>query len=457
MRRILLYLTLLLSAMFAACSDDDTFSASPDHLLSFTTDTVKLDTLFSGVGSSTYSFWVHNRSNSGIRLRSVRLRQGNQTGFRVNVDGLYLDNSLGSVITDLEVRRGDSLRVFVELTTPEQSLDEPRLVRDDLLFSLESGVEQGVCLTCYTWDAVKLTNLEVSADTTIETSRPVVLYGNGITVQEGATLTIRNTTLYFHDKAGIDVHGTLTTANSLLRGDRLDHMFDYLPYDRISGQWRGIHFYDTSSDNSLVDTEIRNTCDALLLDSAQLDTTNVRLTMTRCIVHNAKGNGVTVIGSKTRFTECQFTNTLGHCLSVIGGVADVDHCTMAQFYPFTGGRGAALHFSNYVDDNDVPLLRLCCMGSIVTGYNADVLTGDVRDTTSAHFNYAFHHTLLRTPRVETADSTRFKDCLWETPKDSVQGKHHFVLIDEKNLKYDFHLDSLSTAKGLGCYPSAKTP
>jgi hypothetical protein len=49
------------------------------------------------------------------------------------------------------------------------------------------------------------------------------------------------------------------------------------------------------------------------------------------------------------------------------------------------------------------------------------------------------------------DTLRFREIIWETPKDSIQGKQHFVLVDEKNLRYDFHLDSLSTAQGLGCY------
>ena len=72
------------------------------------------------------------------------------------------------------------------------------------------------------------------------------------------------------------------------------------------------------------------------------------------------------------------------------------------------------------------------------------------DTTNV-FEYQFRHTLLRTRKVETADSVRFEHIIWETPKDSVQGKMHFRLIDEKNLKYDFRLDSLSTAQGWGCY------
>jgi hypothetical protein len=70
-----------------------------------------MDTVFSNVASRTYSFWVFNRPGDGIRLNTVRLRNGNQTGFRVNVDGSYLDNTTGSVVNDLEVRKGDSLQV----------------------------------------------------------------------------------------------------------------------------------------------------------------------------------------------------------------------------------------------------------------------------------------------------------------------------------------------------------
>ena len=74
--------------------------------------------------------------------------------------------------------------------------------------------------------------------------------------------------------------------------------------------------------------------------------------------------------------------------------------------------------------------------------------GEAVDTTVA-FAYYFEKSLLRTPVVN--DSILFKDVIWESPKDSIQGRQHFVLIDEKNYRYDFHLDSLSTAKGMGCY------
>ena len=112
MKRIFLYLSIIVCTI-TACSDDEQFTTSPTALLTFSTDSVKMDTVFSNVGSRTYDFWVYNRTNRGLRLQSVFLRMGNQTGFRVNVDGSYLDNTLGSVVNDLEVRSGDSLRVFV--------------------------------------------------------------------------------------------------------------------------------------------------------------------------------------------------------------------------------------------------------------------------------------------------------------------------------------------------------
>ena len=435
--------------LFVACKDDDNFGVSNGLRLSFANDTVCLDTVFSRTPSSTYAFWVHNKNDEGIRLSDIHLKRRNQTGFRVNVDGSYLDNTLGSQVSNLEIRRNDSILVFVELTSSENSQQDPQLVEDDLLFTLESGVQQKVNLRAWSWDAVKYDNLLVTQDSVIESTTPIIIY-KGLTICEGVTLTIRNTMLYFHDQAGIEAYGNLVTDSCLMRGDRLDRMFDYLPYDRVSGQWKGIHFHESSAKNRLSRTEIRNAGNAIILDSARLDTTQVRLSMTQCIVHNAKGHGLEAVNAFISLRDCQFTNTWGDCVSVIGGVADISYCTLAQFYPFNANRGAALRFSNYRDETDIPLYRLCCEGSIVTGYDDDVLIGGIRDTIAA-FNYRFIKTLLRTPKVESADSVRFSDVLWETPKDSIQGIKHFKIIDEKNLYYDFHLDSLSTAQGLGCY------
>lgn len=100
-------------------------------------------------------------------------------------------------------------------------------------------------------------------------------------------------------------------------------------------------------------------------------------------------------------------------------------------------------------------MRLTCNYSILTGYEADVIMGERTENEDGKvlFSYLFNDCLLRTPAVED-DTLSFHRIVWETPEDSVQGKQHFKLIDEENLDYDFHLDSLSTAQGLGCYESA---
>ena len=414
-------------------------------MLTFETDTLKMDTVFSNSASSTYSFWVHNHNAEGLRLSSVRLSRGNQTGFRVNVDGSYLDNSNGSQVNNLEIRRKDSILVFVELTPSDARQLEPRLVEDDLVFSLESGTVQKVNLRAWAWDAERWDHLTIQRDTTIVSARPVIVFGP-LTVDNGVTLTLKNTTLYFHDQAGIDVHGTLVTDSCLLRGDRLDRMFSYLPYDRVSGQWGGIRFFETSTKNVLTDTEIRNTGDyAILCDSAAFDANELRLVLQRCVIHNGEGTGVACRNANVRLQACQISNMAGECVAIVGGQTQIHRCTLAQFYPFDGNRGAALLFTN-----TLPLQELLCDSTIITGYASDVVMGIQADTTHV-FEYRFLHSLLRTPKVETADTVRFSNIIWELPTDSIQGIRHFRLIDEENFIYDFHLDSLSTAKGLGCY------
>ena len=115
-RNILVFLPLL-ALILTACNDDDSFSASPFNSLTLGVDTVFMDTVFSKVPASTRSFWIYNKSGDGIRCSNVRLQNGNQTGFRVNVDGINLGEQTGFQTSDIEIRKGDSIRVFVELTS----------------------------------------------------------------------------------------------------------------------------------------------------------------------------------------------------------------------------------------------------------------------------------------------------------------------------------------------------
>ncbi len=436
---------LLTVVLCVACTDDDSFTTSPSYLLTFSTDTVKMDTVFSKIPSSTRTFWVFNRSGEGIRCVDVRLANGNQTGYRVNVDGVYLGQSAGYQTHNLEIRNKDSIRVFVELTSPENGYPDPQILEDNLVFTLESGAVQKVNLNAYTWDADILTDVTVKDELVLEGSKPTIIYGM-MRVEEGATLRIpAGKTVYFHGNSGLEVYGRLMTegtaeANVVLRGDRMDRMFDYLPYDMVSGQWQGIHIYESSYDNVMEYTDVHSTFNGIVCDSAAVD--RQKLTMRNVTVHNCQGAGLSAVNAKVTLENCQLTNTLGACLDILGGDCTLNHCTLAQFYPFDSNRGPALLFAA---DAQHPLEQLNCMNSIITGYAEDVIMGAQNDSTT--FNYTFAHSILRTPEVD--DSTHFTKILWEEVKDTaaISGEKLFMLVDIDKQRYDFHLSEKSTAIG----------
>ena len=433
-----------------SCDDDDSFTTSRSNLLTFSVDTVSMDTVFSRVPTSTQSFWVYNYSGDGIRCATVRLEQGNQTGFRVNVDGAYLGETAGWKTTDVEIRDGDSIRVFVELTAPSNGMDGPQLLSDNLVFTLESGVEQEVVLMAYSWDAEMLSDAHFNTDTIIGGTQPIVVYG-GITVDSLATLTIAaGTTIYFNSGAGIDVYGTLVAAGEAgsevtLRGSRTDYMFDYLPYDRVSGQWEGMRIHESSYNNTLTYTDLHSSFDGIVCDSANVGTP--KLALVNSTVHNCQGYGVRATCCHIDMRNTQVTNTLDDCVNIDGGYALLLHCTLAQFYPFDTDRGYALAYTNSAEK---PLEAIECVNSIVTGYADDVING-VTSVVDVPFYYYYVSSILRTPEIED-DDERLQDVIWEGTEDtettdSVSGYNHFKLVDIDLQDYDFHLDSLSPAIG----------
>lgn len=448
--RDILVLLPLLAVTLSACNDDDTFSASTFNRLTLGVDTVYMDTVFSRVPASMRTFWIYNNSGDGIRCTNVRLQNGNQTGFRVNVDGINLGEQMGYQTSDIEIRKGDSIRVFVELTSRNTYQLEPKEIEDNLVFTLESGVRQTVNLNAWSWDADMVQEMNITQDSVIDNAgkRPLIIY-KGITIDSLATLTIaKGSTIYFHDDAGIEVKGRLvcqgdSTANVVLRGDRLDNMFDYLPYDLVSGRWKGIHFASSSYGNIIDFTDIHSGYDGIVCDSS--DVMRQKLVLSSSIIHNCKGYGLSTCNAKVDVTNCQITNTLGDCVAVFGGDVSLLHCTLAQFYPFDAQRGAALRFCNNTASGVWPLVNLSVRNSIVTGYADDEVRWSLPDSTAA-FNYSFAYSLLRTP--QESDTISFGSIVWEDVKDTlVAGKKNFKRIDTDLLRYDFHLDSISKACG----------
>lgn len=457
MKRIRKYIWLAAAVfLLAGCSDDDSFSASRDNLLTFSVDTIRMDTVFSRVPSSRRSLWVYNNSGSGIRCSSVRLANGSRSGFRINVDGEYLGSESSYQATGVEVRDKDSIFVNIELTSLQNNKIGPQFMEDNLVFALESGVEQKVNLNAYSWDADIVRNLRIGNDTTISSERPIVVFGE-MRIDSAATATIvPGTTLYFHAGAKLDVYGTLVAngtadQNIVFRGDRTDRMFDYLPYDMVSGQWNGIHFHGSSYNNVMSYTDTHSTFDGIVCDSSNID--KMKLSLYNSTVHNCQGYGLKTVNSTVDVKSCQLTNALNDCVAVYGGKVSLVGCTIAQFYPFDSNYGAALRFTNGFHDgtvnHDYPLRKMECVNSIVTGYDEDVVMGVVQDSAVA-YTYKFVNSILRTDSLQSNDS--IENIIWENA-DSLQidtvsgGEKNFRLIDRNRQYFDFHLSSKSRAIG----------
>lgn len=441
MRKILRIISLIFAtSCFVACSNEDGFSTSMGNKLSFSNDTLSLDTVFSNIPSASRSMWVYNKSGNGLRC-GVSLEKGSTSAFRVNIDGIFLGEVNNWQTSDIEIRNKDSVRIYVEATLPNAAGQDPQKNDDNIVFNLESGVVQKVNLKAWAWNAKLLKGLEISKDTTIQSNTPIMIY-KGLRVDSGAVLNIgAGTTLYFHNDAGIDVYGTLRcngTAenNVVLRGDRIDRMFDYLPYDRTPGQWQGVRIHSSSYGNELYHTDIHSCFNGIVADSS--DISKKKLILSHSTIHNCQGNGLEANNINASIVNSQITNTLGDCVYISGGDIDINSSTIAQFYPFDGMRGMALNAN--LNKN---LKRFSVINSLITGYADDVINISKDDS---ELDWQFSHCIIRTPKPTTDDSTRMANVIFEDVKDTTStGVKHFKNIDTDNLIYDFHLSDKSMA------------
>ena len=434
----------------SSCDDAASFTTSRNALLSFSTDTLQFDTVISTVGSSTRQLVVYNRNADGLRIVSARLRGGSGTPFRVNVDGSYLEPESGARAYDFEVRTGDSIRVFAEVTMPENGQDEPVPVEDMLVFTLESGVEQEVVLSAVGQDAYLWRGKVVTSDTLLEAGRPIVVY-DSLSVVEGVTLTMQpGVQLYFHDGANLWVHGRIVAEGTkeqpvVFRGDRTDRMFDYLPYDNTPSRWGGIRLKATSTDNRLEYVDIHSASYGIACDSSSTEA--VKLTMENSVIHNVGGEGLGLYHCRALVSNTQISNTLGHCVAVVGGWVEFVHCTLAQFYPWDASRGDALYLANQWLAMDYPLEHAHFRNCLVTGYAEDVVMGNLKED-DGEVDYYFGNCVLRTVAPADGDA-RFANVTYEETGGENAGQGQFRLFDTDNFLYDFRLKDTSVARDKG--------
>ena len=111
--------------------EDDYLDSLVD--IKFSTDTLKFDTVFTTLGSTTKQVRVYNTSNYPIKFDRVTLKNGVDSRFRINADG---DTSM--VIRDLEIAANDSIFIFVRVNINPNNSSNPFVIDDGIVFEVGS-------------------------------------------------------------------------------------------------------------------------------------------------------------------------------------------------------------------------------------------------------------------------------------------------------------------------------
>lgn len=463
MRHTLLTLlaTLLLTLTITAC--DDELATGIDAQPTFSTDTLRLGTLLAETSSRTYSLMLYNRLSDELRLTSVVLREGTESGFRMNVDGM-----VGSSFTDADLLRiapHDSMFIYVEATLPASG--NGLTAYEAHIDVTCNGLLSSIVLTAECKDVLRLDGVTIDADRTIARTQELQIY-DSLVVAPGVTLTLEDSvTVYLHDKADLIVYGTLLSRGTdssrvTIRGDRTDNMFDNLPYDNLPSQWGSLYFRTGSHGNLLEHTDIRGMSGGIIVEPTDIDLTrdNPAVTFRSCHIKNSDGSLILAHSADMRLLNCELSNAAGSLLELYGGAYEVIHCTLANYNFAATINKEAVYLSNFDSAAYTlhPLYRCLFANTLIWSriersnysdvypcfWRVETEDGEFYDRVNkirydSVFHYTFDHCLLH---AQGTDDDDFIQTLWNVdPK--------FRLIDAANYSYDFRLSDDSPARGAG--------
>ena len=435
------------------CRENFDYRDASGELL-FSKDTVYLDTVFNSLSSSTYSFKVYNTSNDDIRIPSVYLKAGADSGFRLNVNG----NS-GQSFSDVEISANDSIYVFVESTFDLDTLSTPSFLATDAVVFGNTNRQQEVALVTLVRDAIFLfpprengitESLPVGVDEngnpvsiegfvlqddqlTFTNNRPYVIYGYAA-VPPGKVLEIQaGSRVYFHEASGIliqqgaslHVLGSKSTDPEAMEnevvfeGDRLEPEFSEIP-----GQWGTIWLAAGSTDNRIEHLTVKNAVIGLFAEGDPQSSTPKTTILNSRFLNSANIN---ILARNTSLYALNtITGSAGQASVFLaeGGNYELLHCTIANYWNQGPRNLPALLISNYVETSfgerfTSPLTKAQFTNSIITG-NAGIEMLFDRDEQEV-FNIFFRNSilqfdtnnseLLQNPLYDFTNGTLYEDIL----------------------------------------------
>jgi len=352
---------LLFALLFAACSKDEDITEEINAKLSFSTDSVLFDTVFTSIGSTSRRLKIYNRNPKAINISKIKLSGGNTSAFSLNINGQAVSE------TDwVKLNGNDSINVFVKVSINPTTQNLPFIVQDSILFYF-NGNKQSIPLVAYGQNAIFVNSSSITENTTWDSKLPYLIY-KSISVEANAHLTIApGTRVLFHSNATMSVKGTLTANGTkkdsiLFASDRLEQMYAEEP-----GQWNGIHLYPQSKNSVINYAIIKNGTAGLTVDSLS-STAQPKLLLTNTKIRNMEVVGF--LGYQTDLTA--FNNLFTNCgqyliYGVGGGKYNLKQNTFAALNLNYPRKTAAVYLSDVVSSSQFDNLDIDFQNNIVWG------------------------------------------------------------------------------------------
>lgn len=421
----------MLACLLIGCKEYQV-SNDPSLRLTFSCDTLSFDTVFTDQGSATAQVMVYNRNKNAVVIDQVWVEG---FFFQVNVDGEADLNK----ITHLQINGGDSAFVFIRVAIDPQKQNNPVLISEKLHFHLQAGASQQVVLEAYGQDVTRIRSKSGRTDFAsyhFTKKKPYLIYD---TVVIGHATIDAGARLYMHQGAGMYVVGDMTTKGTkdapvVIQPDRLDKLFDSVPYLFASGGWNGIYLQATDSQHyDLQYTDILSGNVGLYCISDRKDNMPL-LTMNGCRIHNHAAYGLVLLNVNAKVVNSEISNCASYCVYCQGGTHDFIHTTIASYFGQTNVR-----------------IQSTGKEDVAAVYVHNLSKETPQTVTS------FYNSIICGPREkELVLATPFEQYYPGTIKGSWIGQdtteHVFrntFYKYKEYVYYDFRLDSLSPAIGIG--------
>lgn len=414
--------------LLCSCENDADFSNDSSLRLSYSIDTLKFEPLVTEQTTSTRTIVIRNNSGEDLRISSVELESHNGN-FQMNADG-----KSGEKVSNLEIRDGDSIYVFVRANLNQLADNNEVWIEDAIVINYNDHSDR-IIITALGQNAVVLRNHTVTKDTIWTSEQPFLIF-DSLKIAEGTTLTMEaGTIIRMHNQAIIDVNGSIVlkgtaSAPVIISGDRYDNLTSNIPYLRLPGQWNGIHFSGSSSNNMITGAWITGMTSGIVIDSAAINPNEWRLQIINSEIRVSQNGVLIANNANIGAANSVFANGGSRNVELNGGAYQFVHCTICNLS--TGNRWKPSLCINA--SVSCPILECTFANSIIAGSQQQEI--EVSGDSLATFN--FHNSLVFTA---TEDSIHYKDC--------VRNQNPQFDYDNSKRIYDFHIDSTSAARYIG--------